>query len=789
MTEVFQEVVDLSISASWLVVAVIIFRFVLKKASKAMHVLLWGVVAFRLLCPISFASEYSLVPELPESGVMAGDWVVNQTPEVELPDSNQNPPSSDTVIVAPETPEAMPNPGVTERPETDLPSSDQNAVVTPTIPWRAIAVPVLTAGWILGMILLALYAMGSYWLLYRRVGTAIRLRANIYQSEFAESPFVLGFFKPRIYLPFSVPASDMPHVIAHERAHISRRDHWWKPLGYILLTVHWFNPLMWVAYLLLCRDIELACDEKVVKKLRNEQRADYSQALLTCSVNRKMILACPVAFGEVGVKERVKNVLNYRKPGMWLSLLTAAAMVISLVCFATVQPARAEEPEQDDEIVGQPETVPAQPNRGSSVTLTTSSGIEYTVSASGVTPVGLNFSVDVDVACTFLIYNYYWIERQTETGWETLPATMEDPCHLVERFGASGIRWPGGPTDTRPVDWSGIYGVLEPGTYRLWTTVFEGEDPCSVEFTIGDFGDSTAAQALLRYYDALNALLKQESYHVVYTYSSIEDPTVDVDADTDDYNDMNIYEYMRSGDDYLNQEYTYTTDMLNDGFMIRDGVEYRMDNEIYGNGRTPAIGWYQAPAARTNYFTRWVYCFAMNEIASAQVTQDTAVLNLKCSGSELSNTVTITYDENSSLISVVQVAEYDSTSTREAYTSTYMLTVMDTGADAIAQRIESQDVEFCREFSWAEGIAEDEVAVDRDPVNTQAVTLDTVSQVIERARNECSVTYTNIMVFYDAEAMVWKVEFWVGYSKASTETVYLTDSGVTLLITHAGARL
>ena len=128
---------------------------------------------------------------------------------------------------------------------------------------------------------------------------------------------------------------DLEHVVAHEQAHIHRKDHWWKPLGFLLLTIHWFNPLMWLAYVLLCRDIELACDEKVIKELGNEQRADYTQALVACSVNRRMIAACPLAFGEVGVKERVKSVMNYKKPAFWVIILAVIACVIVAVCFLT----------------------------------------------------------------------------------------------------------------------------------------------------------------------------------------------------------------------------------------------------------------------------------------------------------------------------------------------------------------------------------------------------------------------------------------------------------------------
>lgn len=187
-------------------------------------------------------------------------------------------------------------------------------------------IPVLSSVWAVGMAVLGLYAVISFYDLRNKLAAAVRYKDNIYQSEKVSSPFVLGIIDPRLYLPFKMESQDLEHVVAHEKAHIHRRDHWWKPLGFLLLTIHWFNPLMWLAYVLLCRDIELACDEKVIREFGNEQRADYAQALLTCSVNHRRIAACPLKFGEVGVKERVKSVMNYKKPAwgaLFLRLLPA----------------------------------------------------------------------------------------------------------------------------------------------------------------------------------------------------------------------------------------------------------------------------------------------------------------------------------------------------------------------------------------------------------------------------------------------------------------------------------
>lgn len=194
---------------------------------------------------------------------------------------------------------------------------------------------VLPVLWLVGMGLMIIYAAVSYIGVKRKVKTAVLLRDNIYQSENVSSPFVFGVIKPKIYLPFNINENDMSTVIAHERAHIKRLDHLWKPLGFSVLTLHWFNPLVWLSYVLFCRDTELACDEKAVKNMNANERADYSQTLLNFSVSRKGVSACPLAFGEVGVKNRMKSVLNYKKPAFWIVSVAAVLIVFTAVCFLT----------------------------------------------------------------------------------------------------------------------------------------------------------------------------------------------------------------------------------------------------------------------------------------------------------------------------------------------------------------------------------------------------------------------------------------------------------------------
>ena len=308
ISEVFLKIINMSISASWLVLAVVLLRLILKKAPKWISVLLWGFVAIRLICPFSIESVLSLIPS---AETVSPEIMMDWTPEISTGIG-----SVDTVINPIITQTFAPNPATSANP-------------------LQILIPVAGILWLTGIVAMLLYTAVSYFLLRRRVATAVLFRNNIYQSENVDSPFVLGIIKPKIYLPFQMDGKNLEHVIAHEESHIRRKDHWWKPFGFVLLALHWFNPLMWLGYILLCRDIELACDEKVIKEMDNENRADYTQALVACSVNRRRIAACPLAFGEVGVKERVKSVMNYKKPAFWIIIAAIVTCIAVAVCFLT----------------------------------------------------------------------------------------------------------------------------------------------------------------------------------------------------------------------------------------------------------------------------------------------------------------------------------------------------------------------------------------------------------------------------------------------------------------------
>ena len=317
MSSLFLKIVNMSIAAGWLILAVIALRFLLKKAPKWSVCLLWALAAVRLVCPFSIESILSLIPSaetvpegialMPQPAVDTGVPVINE-------------------VVNPVVGSFAPDPNT----------------VTSMNPLQAV-IPLLAIVWLAGIAAMLLYALISYGKLKKSVAASVPAGEVVMLCDEVTSPFILGLFRPMIYLPSSMEGKTRAYVLAHEQAHLARRDHLWKPLGFLLLAVYWFNPLCWIAYILLCRDIEAACDEKVIRDMDKEAMVAYSQALLDCSFPRKRITACPLAFGEVGVKERVKGVLNYKKPAFWIILVAVIACIVVAVCFLT-NPKKKEEP-------------------------------------------------------------------------------------------------------------------------------------------------------------------------------------------------------------------------------------------------------------------------------------------------------------------------------------------------------------------------------------------------------------------------------------------------------------
>ncbi len=390
MGAVFVKILNMSLTAGWIVLAVLLVRLLLKKkAPKALFPILWAMVAVRLVCPFSFESSFSLIrnPEPVEQGMISeaffsqtqskGD---NVPPKGKTPESTGDVSQGNTEATVPSTgaggmqseivtegaPEisegvALPEESLsgtnfaedrtdnTGTASGDTSFSGANTGDADNMEDKKVNLSFIAAiVWLSGIGIMLLYSAFSYIRIYRRVAESAPFADKVRLCDRIDSPFILGMLRPKIFLPSDITEEDRGYVLAHERAHLKRFDHIWKPLGFLLLTVYWFHPLLWVAYILLCKDIEYACDEKVIKELGQEQKKTYSTALINCSVPKRMISACPLAFGENGVKGRVKSVLHYKKPAFWIIVASMLLCGILAVCFLTNPLRKAKLPKPGD---------------------------------------------------------------------------------------------------------------------------------------------------------------------------------------------------------------------------------------------------------------------------------------------------------------------------------------------------------------------------------------------------------------------------------------------------------
>ena len=313
MGEFFLQLLNRSITAGWLILAVLCVRLLFRKMPKWVNCLLWGAVALRLIVPFSVESALSLQPSAQpiRSSTVVGGERLSYVPSLD---------SGLSVV------ENTVNPILAEK----FAYSEADSVA----PLQVVA-QVAGIVWVVGMILLLALAWGSMIRLFLLIKESVRYKDNVYICDRVNSPFILGIIRPRIYLSSSLTEEEIEFILAHEKAHLKRKDHLWKPLGYLLLSIYWFNPLCLVAYIMLCRDIELACDEKVITDMSFEDKKEYSKVLLSCATQRRLVMVCPLAFGEVGVKERVKTVLNYKKPTFWITIAAIMVCAIIAVCFLT----------------------------------------------------------------------------------------------------------------------------------------------------------------------------------------------------------------------------------------------------------------------------------------------------------------------------------------------------------------------------------------------------------------------------------------------------------------------
>lgn len=307
MSDWVLSLINCSIAAGWIVPVVFLLRILLKRSPKWIHCLLWSVVGLRLLLPFAVESRWSLLPSaktLDPSRFFGRIVVQTGIPVVDAPVN------------------------------TVLANRYYESITVPVGFFDAVLERVFRL-WLIGFVLLCAYSLLSAWMLYRKTAVSMRWKENIWFCDRIDTAFILGILRPRICLPSDLQGDQLQTVLRHEKAHIRRKDHLIKPLGYMLVLVHWFNPLMWLAFWAFSRDMELACDERAVCEMNVEDRKQYSRVLLDCSLRRRKWVACPIAFGEVGVKQRIRSVLFYRKPALWVKAAALLLCCVVAFCFLT----------------------------------------------------------------------------------------------------------------------------------------------------------------------------------------------------------------------------------------------------------------------------------------------------------------------------------------------------------------------------------------------------------------------------------------------------------------------
>lgn len=601
MTHVFENVLIASFHGSIIIAVVLLLRLLLGKAPRKFICLLWLMAGLRLLVPLEISSTVSLQPKPYTGEASYGSQVADWTPEFML-------------SVEPEQePQMQISNGPPEQTQTTYvqPESQPTAQPRAEFHWMEAAALV----WLLVMGAIGVCCLMSYLRLRRRVREAIRVKEGIWVCDRINTAFILGYVRPRIYIPMGISREVCKHILAHERTHLEKGDHWYKLMGFVALTVHWFNPLVWIGYVLLCKDIEMACDERVVQFMELGERKRYSAALLACSSGRTHLSTCPVAFGEVSVKERIRRVLNYKKPSFWISLTAVAALAFVAVCFLTSPQEAPEAVPETTEMTTQeetaaqvvvgpehdlsdlPEVIPQEeyvdPN-GHDLRL-----YVYSEKPTGAR-LGLSMYSDMDydtrskIGRGITFTEAYWMEQQVEGQWKKLePKTP--PAFNDLRYNLSEQQF------HTIVDWSTLYGELYDGHFRLGKNLeIDGQTyTYYAEFYIMDndpVKEPEVKQVVDRIHAALDEIESRECVHVVTMYDRVSEAEGEVSGQLD---------MMWSGDDYIQ----IAMDEGKHG--IGNGQTARFHGVSYVGGKNQ---WYNAGELDFSFYGGgdWVYGQKLN---------------------------------------------------------------------------------------------------------------------------------------------------------------------------------
>lgn len=535
VSSLFYSVLNASFHGSIVIAAVLLLRLLLRKAPKKYICYLWLLAGLRLLMPFEIQSELSLQPQsVPDTMIR---WEQPAPLRVELDESSQRPEQPDAV----EADSAPAQPAAT----AETPSAPANVNFSP-----ASLVPFL---WITVAAAFLVYSLCGYVNLKRKVRRAVKIPGG-WESDGIETAFILGFIRPQIYIPVGMAPETRKHILAHERTHLDKGDHWIKMIGFLALALHWFNPLVWLAYILLCKDIEMACDERVVQFMELSERKEYSTALLNRSTSRIHYAASPVAFGEVSVKSRIQSILNYRKPGFWVGLLSVLAIAFVTVCLVT-SPTKPTESGDNPSLSEKPGSTPSAsaefvPATQPPMEENPDWGLSLLAHAESSTTVRLYYGVDVDDIPWDGVSIYkdvpYWIEAWNGESWEPLPLKVQIPVYSGSSSAEMCEDYGCGSYDYDDLDLSLLYGALPEGDYRVGIRPRRlGESaPFYAWFHVyANALTGEEAEAVARCEDALNALAQRYYYTATISESTKQGTLLPVTVIQKDYSVGQINAY------------------------------------------------------------------------------------------------------------------------------------------------------------------------------------------------------------------------------------------------------
>lgn len=462
MNGLFQSILQMSITGSFVILFVYLVRLLLKRAPKIYSYVLWAVVLFRLLCPVTLTSSVSLVPEEIASPQMQVHEIVEES---ELPGSEEH---QEMV------PSLMPE-------ESKLPevAMEEKKIVSPEVKLTlALAMSgwdVAAIGWMLGVILMACYSVFSLKRIYRTVQIAVLHEGNVYIAQDIHTPFTLGVFSPKIYLPTGLAEKEMVYIIAHEKHHIKRCDHLIKMIAFFTLSIHWFNPLVWFAFVQAGKDMEMSCDEAVMKAFPEDIRREYSGSLLNLATGRKIVAMAPLAFGEGSVKGRIKNVMNYKKPVFWISVMAVAVCIALAVGLLTNPKEENESPEN----LASTESIEESEN----VTLPESSGTPETTGAPTESPREEEWEfVEKEINVLYGDLTGDGIDERIVLGIDVLPESVQENdfeklLHSAYLAKVSVYKGLGGGSYEEDAIWNfDDISTSRPGNYQLSLIEKDGKD-------------------------------------------------------------------------------------------------------------------------------------------------------------------------------------------------------------------------------------------------------------------------------------------------------------------------